>query len=140
MQNKLTALILIILISSLQSAYAYNFINRLIMGKNGMVVDKDEFYTPRIQPEWVIPVNPHFSAEEIEYVHKTLNKEHYFVELEFWVNENGNVIDVNILDANITDFKTDEILNAAKKAKMTYNFKPDTRFPFRFITSLYFLN
>ncbi|WP_228269459.1 hypothetical protein [Acinetobacter bereziniae] len=52
----------------------------------------------------------------------------------------GDALNTQILKANITDFKTEEILSAAKKAKMTYNFKPNTHFPFRFISSFYFLN
>ncbi|WP_335956500.1 energy transducer TonB [Acinetobacter bereziniae] len=140
MKNKITVLFFFTVILSLQPAYAYNFINRLIMGKNGMVVDKDEFFTPRIQPEWIVPVSPQFSPEDAEYVHQTAKQTNYFVELEFWVNEKGDVIDAQILNANLADFKTEEILSAAKKAKMTYNFKPNTHFPFRFISSFYFLN
>lgn len=86
MKNKITVLVFFTVILSLQSAYAYNFINRLIMGKNGMVVDKDEFFTPRIQPEWIVPVSPQFSHEDAEYVHQTAKQTNYFVELEFWVN------------------------------------------------------
>ncbi|MDR0235049.1 energy transducer TonB [Acinetobacter sp.] len=140
MKNKIMALIFLTALSSLHAAYAYNFINRLIMGKNGMVVDEDVFFTPRIQPEWIVPVSPQFSPEDAKYVHQTAKQANYFVELEFWVNEKGDVIDVQILNANVADFKTEEILSAAKKAKMTYNFKPNTHFPFRFISSFYFLN
>ena len=122
-----------------QSTYAgFNFLNRLVMGKNGMTVDEDVFHTPNLQPEWIKSPKPQFSREDFEYLRHVLGHDYYFAEIEFLVDEQGNVLDAQLLSTNGIHFKDEEILKAAQTAKMKYDFKQNTQFPFRFKSSFYF--
>jgi len=51
---------------------------------------------------------------------------------------NNNVLDVKLLTTNGVKFKNEEILKAARLAKVKYAFKEGIKFPFKFKSSFYF--
>ncbi len=124
---------------SLSHAHAgFNFLNRMIMGKNGITPTDESFEINWYQPEWIQSPKPEISREDFYYLRNVIGQDFYFAEIEFQVDVQGNVVDAKILSSNGVTFKNQEILRAALAAKVEPKFKQGTVFPFTFKAPFYF--
>lgn len=138
MKTKKILFILLLGSSFCNPTYAgFNFLNRLIMGNNEVTLN-DGSKAPNLQPDWFISPKPNFSREDFEYLRNVLKHDFYFAEIEFQVDAQWNVLDAKLLSTNGVKFKNEEILKAARLAKLKYDFKEGTKFPFKFKSSFYF--